>query len=307
MFMPSTSNLDWRNYLDTINRVPGAQAGVKPGVPAYDQPIQAYVEWESKQPWKLDNIKVRTKLTSNVPPCTLYISTQDDQDPWLLVQTAEAQKDTQGYYWEFQTNYTPQTKWKLQWPNETQVNAYGLTVSGVLFIETRPSTARARTQLALYPTNLVPEGVSLCSLAIVSVDNFKIARKPNRDLFKEDIRSIVTRDFEPVANWLTEYWDQRLINIWEKTKTYTPGFMAPPTLLKTSYYDLEKLGVTVSDATPITPPLPPTPVETTLVSASVFLSPPLPENTSLIGATVSLFTQPGSPAITGITLEVVDP
>jgi len=302
--MPSASNLEWRNYLETVNRVPGAQAGVKPGVPEYDQPLLAYVEWESQLPWQLNTIKVRTKLTNNVPACSLYIASQDEQDPWLLVQTAQAQIDEAGYYWEFQSNYTPQTKWKLEWPNETQVNAYGLTVSGVLYIETRPSTARAKTQVALYPTNLVPEAESLCRLAIISVDNFKIARKPTGELLKDDIRSIVNQDYEPVANWLTEYWDERLVNIWEKTKTFTPGFMAPPTLLKTSYYDLEVKGIDVKDGPPDVPPPPPIPTEVNLVGASVSFQPPSLPASSLTGAVVSFSTDPAAPLITGITIGV---
>jgi len=305
LFMPSTSELDWRNYLDTVNRVPGAQAGVKPGIPEYDQPLLAYVEWESQLPWQLNTIKIRTKLTYNIPPCSLYLSSDEGaSDPWFIVQTTEAQEDANGFYWEFQTSYVAQTKWKLEWPNESKVNAYGLTVSGVLFIETRPSTARARTQLALYPTNLVPKDVSLCRLAIISVDNFKIARKPTGELFKDDTRSIVTQDYEPLANWLTEYWDERLINIWEKTKTFTPGFMAPPTLLKTSYYDLEVKGIDVKDGPPDVPPPPPIPTEVNLVGASVSFQPLSLPASSLTGAVVSFSTDPAAPLITGITIGV---
>ena len=80
--------------------------------------------------------------------------------------------------------------------------------------------------------------------------------------------------------------------------------MAPPTLLKTSYLDLESYGIDVSDATPPLPPEPPPSIRVQLVSASVTLEPPLPEMPSLIGASVSLVIPPTSPIITDMTLEV---
>jgi hypothetical protein len=307
MFAYAEQELEWKNYIDLVNRSPGAQAGIKPGFPDYEQPLLSWVAWESVLPWKLDTIKVRTTLTANVPPCGLYIASEDPDEGWELVQQNPALLDVEGYYWEFQTDMAPQFKWKLDWGATTRVNASKLTVSGQLYIPSKPSVPVPRAQLAIYPTNLIPKDESLCRLAIISVDNFMVATKPSGELYKEDIREIVNRDYDPIANWLTQYWDDQLITLWAQVKAFTPGFMAPPTLLRTSYEGLELYGIDVN-SDPLPYPRPPSVLPPArLVGASVLLNPPLPENTSLTGATVSFFTQPGNPAITGITLEVVNP
>jgi hypothetical protein len=307
MFATSEEGLEWKNYIDIVNRTPGAQAGVQPGFPDYEQPLLSWVSWESPIPWKLDTIKVRTTLTANVPPCSLLLASEDPDEEWTVIQTNAALLDSEGYYWEFQTDFIPQTKWRLDWGTAARVSASRLTVSGLLYLLAKPSTERARAQLAIYPTNVVPEDESLCRLAIVSVNNYQIPYRPNGELFKDDIREIINRDYEPVADWLTVYWDKQLITLWEDAKNFTPRYFTPSTLLRTSYASLEKYGIDVSSDPLPYPPIPVVPPETNIIRVSVFLNPPLPENTSLIEATVSFFTQPGNPAITEITLEVVNP
>jgi hypothetical protein len=304
MFATADRDLEWKNYIDLVNRSPGEQAGVKPGFPDYEQPTLSNVTWESELPWKLDVIRVRTSLTENVPPCTLLLPSVEDPFEWTTVQTNEALRDSEGYYWEFETDYVPQTKWRLDWGADTKVNASQLTVSGLLYLYAKPSTERARAQLAIYPTNLVPEDESLCRLAIVSIDNFQVARRPSGELWKDDIREIIHRDYEPVADWLTEYWDEQLITLWESVKAYSPGFMAPPTLLKTSYYALEEYGISVETGPPPYTPNPPVAIATELIAASVSLTPPLPESTSISRAVVTLFSPEGPPQIDSITVTV---
>jgi hypothetical protein len=79
---------------------------------------------------------------------------------------------------------------------------------------------------------------------------------------------------------------EALTNIQQKTKAYTPEFIAPPTLLKTSYFDLEKFGVNLSNDPPPFPPTPPEPTETLLIEVSVSFSPIL-NPTSLTAAPLS--------------------
>jgi hypothetical protein len=307
LFATAESGLNWQNFIEVVNTSPGVQSGVKPGFPDYEQPLLSWVEWKSAYPWKLDKIRVRTPLVNNVPDCTLLLRSQEDPKVWDVVQTNPAVKDNEGFYWEFETDYSPQSEWRLEWPNQTKISAERLTVSGLIYIPTKPSTPRARAQLAIYPTNLVPESESLCRLAIISVDNYQIPYRPNGELFKDDIREITNKDFEPVADWLTVFWDRQLIDLWRDVKTYSPNYMTPPILLKTSYYKLEEYGIYVEDQTPPLPPLPPATVESSLIGASVSLFPPLPTVSSLQSASVSFFSLQGSPAITDITVEVVDP
>ena len=303
-FAPSGAGLTWRNYLDVINQEPHSSSGTKPGVPEYAQPLLAELQWDSPLPWKLDTIRVRTTLSTNVPPCSYYTSTGDPDSPWTIVQTQEAQVDSEGYYWEFLTDMVPQNSWKLDWPIGSKVDAYGITVSGTLYLLARPTTERARAQLAIYPTNLVPKDESLCRLAIISVDNYRLTRKPNGQLWNEDIRDIVRRDFEPIANWLTIYWDKQLIGLWEKVKGFSPLFMAPPTLLKQEYYGLEAYGIDVSDRTPPLPPQPPKPTTVQLVKALVSFVPPVLPDPVISGASVSIQASPGAPTISELEVSI---
>jgi hypothetical protein len=304
-FLPNGSGLRWKNYLDPVNRVPQANSGVQPGVPNEYQPLQTWISWSSELPWKLDNLILRTPLSStNLPSASLYYK---EEGGWRLVQTNPVSVDSNGYYWQFQTNDAPQFEWKVEWPNQTKIEIQDITVSGILYIETKPSTERTRAQLAIYPTNLVPKTEKLCRLAVINVNGYTIQRNDRGELLVEDIRNIANRDYEPVANWLTQYWDSSLTDLQLKTKTYSPGFMAPPTLLKTSYYDLELYGVDVADVLPPYPPSPPQETEVNLLGAVVSLVTPLSDKTSLSSATVG-FVSPTSPAqITDITITVVTP
>ena len=307
LFATSESDLKWQNFIDVFNTSPGFQAGVKPGVPDYEQPLLSWVEWSSVYPWKLDKIRVRTSLVSNVPDCTLLLRSQDNPAAWDVIQTNPAVRDSEGFYWEFETDYSPQTEWRLEWPIETKISAERLTVSGLIYIPAKPTTPRARAQLAIYPTNVVPEDESLCRLAVISVDNYQIPYRPNGELFKDDVREIINRDYEPVADWLTLFWDRQLIDLWRDVKAYSSGYMAPPTLLKTSYLKLAEYGIIVEDGAPPLPPLPPPPRESNLIGVSVTLTPPLPEGSSLQSAEVSFTYTLPEPAITSITVDVVDP
>jgi hypothetical protein len=273
LFAPSEAGLQWKNFIDVVNRSPGQQAGVKPGFPEYEQPLLSWVSWQSKLPWKLDTIKVRTDLTVSVPPCSLYFASENPDEEWELVQQIAAKVDSTGFYWEFETDAIPQRSWKLDWGENNKVSANNLLVSGILYVEARPSVPRARAQLALYPTNLVPKDESLCNLAVISVDNFKLATRDSGRIWKDDIRDIINRDYEPVANWLTQYWDSQLITLWEEAKGYSPLYMAPPTLLKDAYSSLDTVGINVVSATPIVPPVPADPPEALFVKATVSFQP----------------------------------
>ena len=307
LFAQASDGLNWQNFIDLVNRTPGTQAGVKPGMPDYEQPVTSWVEWESVLPWKLDTIKIRTDAVENVPACSLSVASLDSDESWELVQQQEAKRDGTGFYWEFQTDLVPQKKWRLDWGFNVRTSATQLTVSGLLYIATKPTAPRPRAQLAIYPTNLVPEDESLCRLAIVSVDNYQIPYRPNGELFKDDIREIINRDYEPIADWLTQYWDEQLVSLWEDVKEFTPRFMAPPTLLGYSYLSLEKVGISVDSAPLPYPPTPPVSREINFIAASVSLVPPLPELTSLSGATVTLISPTTQPLISSITISVENP
>lgn len=300
-FAPASQNLSWKNFLGPVNRVPQANSGIQPGVPEEFQPLLCWLEWSSPLPWKLDSITLRVPIDGEAPNASLYYKTEGE---WKLVQTTQIATDSTGRYYQFLTNTDPQLEWRVEWPEKTKMEISDITVSGILNLYSKPSTSRARAQLAIYPTNLVPENETLCRLAIINVNSFELQKNERGEILIDDVRNIATRDYEPVADWLTEYWDEQLIRNFEKVYAYTPGFMAPPTLLKSSYFDLESYGINVNNEDPVYPPVPPEPLGTvTLIGASVVLEPPLVETfevSVLVGA-----PDPGPSQITDLIGEVI--
>jgi len=272
-FLPEGAGLSWKNFLSPVNETPQSTAGVRPGLPETYNPILAYLTWSSPLPWKLDTIVLRTPLKFNLPNASLYFKQNGE---WTLIQTASVSSDATGFYWVFSTNDIPQNEWKVEWPEYTKIKIESITVSGILYINTKPTTERTRAQLAIYPTNLIPEDVYLCRLAIINVNDFEIQKNDRGELLVEDIRNISNRDYEPVANWLTEFFDENLTNLQQEVKYYAPGYMAPPTLLIDAYLGLEKYDIKVSNETPLFPPSPPEPTATLLLGASVSFLPILP-------------------------------
>jgi hypothetical protein len=61
----------------------------------------------------------------------------------------------------------------------------------------------------------------------------------------EDLRTIIHRDFEPVADWLTKPFDMDLINIYEQVSGYATLWMKPASCLAQEYVGLEKYQVQV--------------------------------------------------------------
>ena len=173
-----------------------------------------------------------------------------------------------------------------------------ITVSGGVTLLRKPAVPVTRAQLAIYPENLAPKDAVLCPLAIIDVVESRLVDK-------DDIRNIATRDFEPIADWLTAFADEFLIENYTKVKTYAPGFMAPPTLLKTAYYDLEEYGITVNPDDGPCPPAPPVPTEPpVLLEATVSVFPGTLE-AKLVSASVFVTPPPGTVVISGIELKIL--
>ena len=304
-FMNQSSDLNWRNFAQTNNSNPYTlKLGATPGFPSWAQPVTAWLEWFSTEfegsylPWKLDDIVLRTPLKySNPPTATLSFYSGDTDNPWSFVQTQDAKLDKDGYYWEFQTDATSQVGWRVDW-SSPKIEISSVTVSGEITLLRKPAVPVTRAQLAIYPEHLVPKDVVLCSLAIIDVVESRLVDK-------DDIRNIATRDYEPVADWLTAFADELLIENYAKVESYAPGFMAPPTLLKSSYYDLEEYDITVSTDDGPCPPAPPTPTEPpVLIEATVSVYPGTLD-AKLIGASVYVTPPPGTVNVSGVELKIL--
>lgn len=301
-FLNQNPDLNWVNYTQTENSNPiSAVNGVTPGFPDWAQPVNGWLEWFTTEfegtylPWKLDEIVMRTPLKfANPPTASLYFYTGDETTPWGFVQEQSAKLDSNGYYWEFQTDATPQVGWRVEWP-DPKISVSSVEVSGQITLLRKPSVPVTRSQLAIYPENRVPKDAILCRLAIIDVVDSRLVDK-------DDIRNIATRDFEPIADWLTAFADEMLIDNYAKVKAYAPEFMSPPTLLKSAYFDLEEYGILVSDEEPPCPPTPPIPSDPpVLTEARVSVFPPDLVAT-LTRVSVFVTPPPGTVTINGIKL-----
>jgi hypothetical protein len=101
----------------------------------------------------------------------------------------------------------------------------------------------------MYPVGLLPPTVTVgngsevpatyCRLAIVDIgSSFNILRV-------DDQRTIIHRDYVPVADWLTLPFDENLIYFYNQAQEYPRNWMDPTTSLKQEYVTLESKGITV--------------------------------------------------------------
>jgi len=103
----------------------------------------------------------------------------------------------------------------------------------------------------MYPYGVLPKTVensageeilaTYCVLAIVDIlKNYEID-----DI--DDSRSIIHRDYVPVADWLTVPFDKDLIDLYEQVSDYSELWMSPSLCMKQEYVDLKKNQVQVEE------------------------------------------------------------
>ena len=95
----------------------------------------------------------------------------------------------------------------------------------------------------MYPANILPKTVvnsageeipaTYCLLAQVDISS------DYRVLDIDDSRSIIHRDYTPIADWLTKPFDQDLINLYEQVSGYSSLWMDPTSCLEQEYVKLE--------------------------------------------------------------------
>jgi hypothetical protein len=158
------------------------------------------------------------------------------------VETVAVSEDSSGQYYEFLiTQPVLQQGWQVAF-SENTVSVQNITVSGVLTLLEPQATVSPRSRLVMYPAGTLPPltedangdpiPANYCRLAEVDVsNNYKVLRI-------SDQRTIIQRDYTPVADWLTTPFDQDLINLYEQVSEYPKLWMAPPSCLKQEYANL---------------------------------------------------------------------
>lgn len=204
------------------------------------QPEVSFLQWESSLPQGYSQLILRLPSGgSYTGTATLsYVSGSDFSE----VQTVSLSSDSEGGFFEFKFE-TPvlQNGWRVTF-SSLAVSITSITVSGIVTLVQPLATTSPRSALVLYPSGTLPTMVensqgkaikpAYCMLAIVEVDSdFTLT-----DI--QDARSIIHRDYVPVADWLTKPFDEDLINLYEQVSNYSSLWMAPPSSLKQEYANL---------------------------------------------------------------------
>jgi hypothetical protein len=213
----------------------------------YAQPATAYLQWESEltQAYKT--------LTLRCPGGTAYTGTATlsyvDGSVLTPVSTVSISSDTSGQFFKFTVEEPVlQTGWNVTF-SSTKVSVRSITVSGAVTLLEPQASLSPRASLVMYPVGTSPATVTnsqgeqipaaYCTLAEVDIDtNFTVTRV-------QDTRSIIHRDFVPVADWLTAPFDEDLIDLYEQVSEYSPLWMTPVSCMKQEYAKLSSDQITV--------------------------------------------------------------
>jgi hypothetical protein len=224
--------------------------------PSLPDPVQlapATLGWESPYESSFSRIVLRSpKVVNQIFPitATLYVKFKEE---WSVAATSTVQEDAQGQYYEFNLS-NPQyvSGWRVAWktPGITPlITINKLEVTGYLTEKINPQYAKTYASLVIYPENAIPKQVTsstgelinavYCPLALIEVNgNYQVQEI-------QDKRLITQNPYYPVADWLTNYWDQNLMENFSQINNYVKDWMNPESAMLREYGSLEKLGIEV--------------------------------------------------------------
>lgn len=223
-----------------------------------DQPTEAFLQWQSNETFQatpLDPISylasAYTQVVLRCPTDATYSGTATlsyiNDSQVTVVSQVSASTDLAGQYFQFDIAAPSfQTAWRVDF-SSLKMKINSMTISGVVTKVTQQTESSTRCVLSIYPAEAVPTTVlnskgetvpaTYCKLAYIDVDqNYKL-------LDIRDVRSIVNRDFQPIADWLTRPFDEDLVNFYEQIKGYSALWMNPILCMKQEYATLTGYGV----------------------------------------------------------------
>jgi len=230
-FVPE-ADLTWRNY-DSF-------------LPNYAQPVQSYLRWESDTVAALETVRIYLPPQVVIPSGVRAVMSYNVGSSWSFASSTQLTLSSPQSYFEFQLDEpTFQSGWEIAWENDDgspflEISVDNITVSGVVTLNRKPSAPVPSATLVMYPENQVPSDGTYCELAKVDVN----ATYEITDIL--DTRSIIHRDYVPVADWLTRPWDENLISLYSQVSDYASLWMGPLTCLNFEYETLTKYGITVN-------------------------------------------------------------
>jgi hypothetical protein len=218
-------------------------------------PLTAVLGWQSEYSSAYSEIKIQFVENSLIPFAATPILEYFIDGSWVFACEGSYVSENNLLYTKFVVNDpTFNTGWRVTWesPVLPQLRVQDVLVTGVITLETRPSGPDTFASLALYPENAVPTTVlnslgeeipaTYCNLAYIDVNEYFTVSDEI-----DDVRYIIHRDYKPIADWLTVFWDENLIDLYEQVKIYPETWMNPLTCLKQEYADLEKTGIIVQE------------------------------------------------------------
>ena len=249
----NTSGLYWSNYDNTFT--------------AYPQPTSAFLCWSTPNPAALSQVTLRQPADFAIDYSTRARLEVLEQNQWFFVSETEVDADSISSFYRFNvSNPSFVSGWRVTWFNPSsstavpKVYVQDVNVTGVITLPRKMSGPQTFASLVMYPENQVPavtvnsSGVEIpsvfCKLAFVEVNNvFEVTSV-------EDTRYIIHRDYKPVASWLTDFWDNNLIDLYEQVKFFPDTWMNPDTCLNQEYLSLAQYGVLTEDEIPFITILP---------------------------------------------------
>lgn len=206
----------------------------------YAQPSVAYLQWESELTQAYETLTLRCPVgTAYTGTATLSYVNGTVLTP---VSTVPISSDTVGQFFQFSLEEPVlQTGWNVTF-SSNKVSVQSITVSGAVTLLESQASLSPRATLVMYPSGALPATVTnsqgkqvpavYCTLAEVDINaNFTITRI-------QDTRSIIHRDFTPVADWLTAPFDEDLVNLYEQVLKYNPLWMSPTSCMRQEYEKL---------------------------------------------------------------------
>jgi len=207
---------------------------------SFAQPTTAHLQWESELGHAYKTVTLRCPAgTAHTGTATLSYVNDGTLTP---VANASISLDTTGQFFTFTVEEPVlQTGWNVTF-SSTNVSIQSIEVSGSLTLLQPQASLSPRAVLVMYPVGTSPETVLnnqgeelqavYCKLAEVDIDSsYTVTRV-------QDTRSIIHRDYVPVADWLTAPFDEDLIDLYEQVSDYDSLWMAPPSCMKQEYANL---------------------------------------------------------------------
>ena len=208
--------------------------------PSYAQPSSPFIQWESELAQAYSN------LTLRCPPGTAYTGTATlfyiSGTSVTLVSEIAISSDTTSQFFQFDIEKSElQNGWRIEF-SQGKGAVESITVSGSLTLLKPQAGPSPRAALVMYSKGTLPRMVenstgemvpaSYCKLAEVDVDStFSIT-----DI--NDTRTIIHRDYVPIADWLTVPFDEDLIDLYDVVSDYPSLWMEPQLALKYAYAEL---------------------------------------------------------------------